>query len=194
MIFYYFIFGDTVFKLNVQLGASALETLRLVTLGLHVFSVQFGLQTLPGQLTDILLPSSVKAVLKGVIRALLSLSLIVFVTIFRQLPDFSFAFLVMSGCLLLACPVLWLRVPELRNLGRDCGEHFFLPAQTIFFAVLPSNAASSHTFRKLIFAVKYSSQLVILHWKSWQVIAERRRELGAEGIVQISCDQSDMTF
>ena len=39
--------------------------LRILTLALHVFSVQFGLQTLPGQLTDILLPSSVRPVLKA---------------------------------------------------------------------------------------------------------------------------------
>ena len=77
-------------------------------LSVHVFSVQLGLQTLSGQLTDILLPSSVKPVLKGFTGAAKALSLILFITVFRLLPDFSYSFWLMAACLLLACPLLYI--------------------------------------------------------------------------------------
>ena len=52
--------------------------LRVTVLALHVFSVQFGIQTLGGQMTDTLLPSHSKSILKGLIRSAQSISLFAF--------------------------------------------------------------------------------------------------------------------
>ena len=66
------------------------QYLKVSILAVHVFCVQFGLQSLAGQLTDILLPSSSKAVMKGVIRAIQALTLSVFVTIMIKFKSYHF--------------------------------------------------------------------------------------------------------
>ena len=116
------------------------QYLKVTILAVHVFCVQFGLQTLSGQLTDILLPSSSKAIMKGFIRAIQALTLIVFVTIMKQFPD-HWSFWMMAIGLVCVCPPLYTFIPELKNLGRTCGEYFFLPSQTLFYVVLPLTEA-----------------------------------------------------
>ena len=66
---------------------------------LHVFFIQFGLNTLPALLIDILFPTSCKAVMKGITRAISSLILVFFVFIFKNL-DYSHAFYLMAAILL----------------------------------------------------------------------------------------------
>ena len=115
------------------------QGVRVAVLALHVFAVQFGLQSLAGQLTDTLLPSHAKPMIKGFIRSIQSLSLIAFVSLITQIPvEYSaWQFWTMGGTLILACPFLYLGVPELRHLGRAAWEFYFLPAQTIFYFVIP---------------------------------------------------------
>lgn len=112
--------------------------LRVTVLALHVFSVQFGIQTLAGQMTDTLLPSHSKSILKGLIRSAQSISLFVFVSIMAFLKH-STAFWTMAGMLVLASPILYIYIPELRSLGRAAGSLYFLPIQTMFYAAIPEH-------------------------------------------------------
>ena len=114
------------------------QWMKMVTLVIHVFCVQFGLQSLAGQLTDILLPSASRAVLKGVVRAIQALTLLIFIMIMKQL-EYHYIFWLMASGLILVSPLLYIGVPELKNLGRSAGEFFFLPCQTIFYVVVPLN-------------------------------------------------------
>ena len=113
---------------------------RVGILAVHVFAVQFGLQSLAGQLKDTLLPSYAKPLLKGFIGSLQSLSLIGFVSLITLIPEeySAWRFWTMGGTLILACPFLYLAVPELRHLGRSAWEFYFLPVQTIFYFVIPN--------------------------------------------------------
>ena len=114
------------------------QYLKMVTLVIHVFCVQFGLQSLAGQLTDILLPSSSKAVLKGAVRGIQAFTLLIFILIIKQMKDQCIFWLMALG-LILVSPLLYIGVPELKNLGRSAGDYFFSPSQTIFYVVLPLN-------------------------------------------------------
>ena len=110
--------------------------LRVGVLALHVFSVQFGIQTLAGQMTDTLLPSHSKSILKGLIRSAQSISLFMFVSVMAFLPHPT-AFWTMAAVLVLASPVLYVYIPELRSLGRAAGSLYFLPIQTKFYVSIP---------------------------------------------------------
>jgi len=116
------------------------QYLMVSVLALHVFCVQFGLQSLSSQLTSILLPSSSKAIMKGVIRAIQALTLLVFITIMKQFSN-HWSFWIMAIGLTSFSPLLYTYIPELKNLGRTAGEYFFLPSQTLFYALLPLNEA-----------------------------------------------------
>ena len=50
----------------------------------------------------------------------------------------AWQFWTMVGALILACPFLYVAVPELRHLGRAAWEFYFLPAQTIFYFIIPN--------------------------------------------------------
>ena len=130
--------------LHQLLSPQADQGVRVAILAVHVFAVQFGLQSLAGQLTDTLLPSHAKPMLKGFLRSIQSLSLIAFVSLITLIPEAHMAwqFWTMAGGLILASPFLYLGVPELRHLGRAAWELYFLPAQTIFYFVIP-NAGES---------------------------------------------------
>ena len=127
--------------------------LRVVVLALHVFSVQFGIQTLAGQMTDTLLPSHAKSILKGLIRSAQSVSLFVFVSIMAFLPHPT-AFWTMASVLVLASPILYVYIPELRSLGRAAGSLYFLPIQTKFYAVIPRGEARVKSFKDAAILVK----------------------------------------
>ena len=121
------------------------QIVRVAILAIHVFAVQFGLQSLAGQLTDTLLPSHAKPMLKGFIRSIQSLSLIAFVSLITLIPEEEYAacrFWTMGGALILASPFLYFGVPELRHLGRAAWEFYFSPAHTIFYFVIPTSEES----------------------------------------------------
>ena len=124
------------------------QGLRVGILAVHVFAVQFGLQSLAGQMTDTLLPSHAKPLLKGFIRSVQSLSLIAFVTLINLIPEnySAWRFWTMGGVLILSCPFLYFGIPELRHLGRAAWEFYFLPAQMIFYYVIPDAEDESMQF------------------------------------------------
>ena len=140
---------------SAYFSASTAQYVKTVLLCSHVFFIQFGLQTLPGLLIDILFPTSCKAVMKGLTRAISSICLIFFVFVFKSFC-YSHAFFIMAILLVVSSPVLYLFVPEIRNIGTDMSAEFFLPTQTVFYFVLPENQKGSPETRKN--AMK--------HWKS----------------------------
>ena len=125
------------------------QYLKMVTLVIHVFCVQFGLQSLAGQLTDILLPSSSKAVLKGVVRGIQAFTLLIFIMIIKQMKE-QYIFWFMALGLIFVSPLLYIGVPELKNLGRSAGDYFFSPSQTIFYVVLPSKGNRNNWSQKIM--------------------------------------------
>ena len=126
---------------------STTQYVKTILLCSHVFFIQFGIQTLPGLLIDILFPTACKAVMKGLTRAIGSICLISFVFIFKSV-SYGNAFFIMGSLLLLACPLLYLVVPEIRNIGTDMSSEFFLPSQTVFYFVLPESKKGSPETRQ----------------------------------------------
>eukprot|EP00092_Neocalanus_flemingeri_P010546 GFUD01011362.1.p1 GENE.GFUD01011362.1~~GFUD01011362.1.p1 ORF type:complete len:290 (-),score=45.90 GFUD01011362.1:41-910(-) len=128
--------------------------------------------------------------MKGFIRAIQALTLMIFVTIMKQFPDY-WSFWIMAIVLVCVCPLLYTFVPELKNLGRTCGEYFFLPSQTLFYVVLPLNDAkrrwlnafckirTTNLFSKGI-QKKFLEEPKDLnpkwwHWKSFEIISNKNR-------------------
>ena len=141
--------------INSQIPVKTTKIIKTFLICLHVFFIQFGLNTLPALLIDILFPTSCKAVMKGITRAISSIILVFFVFIFKNL-DYSHAFYVMAAILLLSSPFLYLFVPEIRNVGTDMSAEFFLPSQIVFYFVLPDTIKGS----------KHSRQKARKNWKS----------------------------
>ena len=128
-------------------GSHTIKYIKTALLCIHVFFIQFGVQTLPGLLTDILYPTSCQAMMKGITRAISSLLLIFFVFVFKNL-NYSHAFFLMAGILFVSSPFLYLFVPEIRNVGTEMSAEFFLPSQTVFYFVLTENMRRCPTKRK----------------------------------------------
>merc|ERR1712213_16197 len=97
--------------LSSFLSDTTIHLLKVVFLCLHTFVVQCGLQGLPTQLADVLFPSSCKSIMKGITKA---------VTI------------------LLMSPLLFVLVPEIRNIGKGMASNFIMPFQTVFYIILPN--------------------------------------------------------
>ena len=110
--------------------------LKVVFLCLHTFVVQCGLQGLPTQLSDILFPSSCKSIMKGICKAMTSLTLVIFISLVNLFPIFV-RFWIMAAVLLVASPLLFIFVPEIRNIGKGTAGNFILPVQTVFYILLP---------------------------------------------------------
>ena len=119
-----------------QLSPENKKLLRLLSLSIHVFAVQIGLQTIAGLLTDCLLPADSKRMLKGICRSFQSLSLFIFVSLMELLPE-PWQFWSMAVVLLLSSPALYICLPELWNLGKYAGELYFQSPQPIFYEVVP---------------------------------------------------------
>lgn len=109
---------------------------KVAFLCLHTFVVQCGLQGLPTQLSDILFPSSCKSIMKGLCKAVTSLTLVIFVSTINTFPIYA-RFWIMAATLILASPLLFIFVPEIRNIGKSTAKNFILPCQTMFYIVLP---------------------------------------------------------
>ena len=65
-----------------------------------------------------------------------------FIFLFKTL-DYSLTFYLMAAVLLVSTPLLWIFVPEIRNIGSDMPAEFFLPSQTIFY-FLPPQLSVAH--------------------------------------------------
>jgi len=118
------------------LTEEAITFFKVAFLCLHTFVVQCGLQGLPTQLADILFPSSCKSIMKGLCKAVTSLTLVIFVSTINTFPIYA-RFWIMAGTLVLASPLLFIFVPEIRNIGKSTAKNFILPCQTVFYLVLP---------------------------------------------------------
>ena len=119
-------------------SAASIMYIKTVLLCLHAIVTQLGMQTLPGLLTDVIYPTSCQAVLKGLT---VTVECTAFVVIIFVLKFFSYsqAFFIMAGILLLVSPLLYMFVPEVKNMGVAMSAELFVPFQTVFFFVLPEN-------------------------------------------------------
>ena len=91
----------------------------------------------------------------------------------------STAFWVMAGVLLLASPLLYVYIPELRSLGRAAGSLYFLPIQTKFYAIIPKDKDIKAKVKNL----RDAANLVILGLKFKSNSSNRvsfRRQLTVE--------------
>merc|ERR1712098_728804 len=62
--------------------------------------------------------------------------------------SYANAFLIMGSLLLLSIPLLYLFLPEIRNIGTDMSGEFFLPSQTVIYFVLPEEKKGSPESRR----------------------------------------------
>ena len=122
--------------IGLNLSDTTLKLLKTVIICLHVFVIQLGVNTLPQILEITIFPTSCKAAMKGIMRAIVSVIVVVFCVLFRTL-DYSHTFYLMAAVLLVSSPLLYLYVPEIRNIGSDMAAEFFLPSQTIFYYLPP---------------------------------------------------------
>ena len=122
--------------LSSILSDTTIHILKVVFLCLHTFVVQCGLQGLPTQLADILFPSSCKSIMKGTCKAMTSLTLVIFISLINLFPIFV-RFWVMAAVLFVGSPLLFIFVPEIRNIGKGTAGNFILPVQTVFYILLP---------------------------------------------------------
>jgi len=128
-------------------SAASIMYIKTVLLCLHAVVTQLGMQTLPGLLTDVIYPTSCQAVLKGLT---VSIECSAFVVIIFVLKFFSYsqAFFIMSGIMLLVSPLLYMFVPEVKNMGVAMSAELFVPFQTVFFFLLPDNKKGSAEARE----------------------------------------------
>ena len=168
---------------SAYFSPSTIQYIKTILLCSHVFFIQLGLQTLPGLLIDILFPTACKAVMKGFTRAIGSICLIFFVFIFKSFC-YSTAFFIMAALLVLSSPVLYLFVPEIRNIGTDMSAEFFLPTQTVFYFVLPENQKGSPETRRCAKKKWYSAVRKISNISSVFEKARVNREIGVDNCAQ----------
>merc|ERR1712025_724584 len=110
---------------------------------LHVLFIQIGINTLPGLLIDILFPTSCRPILKGCTRAFSSVSLIFLFILFQAFGSFDLAFFFMATILLITTPIVYVWIPETRNIGTKMAAEFFMPVQTIYYYLLPKDEDSN---------------------------------------------------
>merc|ERR1711953_905959 len=122
--------------LSSILSDTTIHVLKVVFLCLHTFVVQCGLQGLPTQLADVLFPSSCKSIMKGICKAVTSFTLVIFIFSINSF-ELHQRFWIMAGILLLASPLLFVLVPEIRNIGKGMASNFIMPFQTVFYVLIP---------------------------------------------------------
>ena len=122
--------------LSSILSDKTIHLLKVVFLCLHTFVVQCGLQGLPTQLADVLFPSSCKSIMKGICKAVTSFTLVIFIFSINSF-ELHQRFWIMAGILLLASPLLFVLVPEIRNIGKGMASNFIMPFQTVFYVLIP---------------------------------------------------------
>merc|ERR1712130_713258 len=141
--------------LSSILSDTTIHLLKVVFLCLHTFVVQCGLQGLPTQLADVLFPSSCKSIMKGITKAVTSFTLVIFIFSINNFELYQ-RFWIMAGTLLLMSPILFVLVPEIRNIGKGMASNFILPFQTVFYIILPNQESVRKKWSK---AVRKVSQM-----------------------------------
>ena len=122
---------------GLSLSLTTVKIIKTVILCLHVIFGQMGLNTLPALMEIAIFPTSCKAAMRGIIRAISSILFVVLVFSLKFL-SYSLTFYLMAAILLLSSPFLYLLVPEIRNIGSEMSAEFFLPSQTTFYFLPPN--------------------------------------------------------
>jgi len=122
------------------ISESTTKYIRVGLLALHIFLVQFGLQSISNNMTDLLFPTKYKSVMKGFTGAIFYISLVIVTSALTITVDcqvkYSWTFWIMGSVLILASPLLFVFVPEVRNIGRAMAGEFYMKSTTVFHIIL----------------------------------------------------------
>jgi len=125
----------------LDLGASMKE-LPIVIISCQVFALQIGVQTFPNLLSGELFPNDIRARCKGMIRAVSALLSFLMLKLFPymeyQLGLYG-SFWSLAACLALMLPVIFIFVPEPKDVSLDLVGEFFQPVSTKFYAKFQNN-------------------------------------------------------
>ena len=142
---------------GLSLSFTTVKIIKTVILCLHVIFGQMGLNTLPALLEIAIFPTSCKAAMKGIMRAISSILLVVLVFSLKFL-SYTLIFYLMAVILLLSSPFLYLFVPEIRNIGSEMAAEFFLPSQTTFYFLPPKRTRQNQNPIKTDFLTREVSR------------------------------------
>ncbi|XP_023349580.1 facilitated trehalose transporter Tret1-2 homolog [Eurytemora carolleeae] len=124
-----------------NLGAR-FKALPIIIISCQVFSLQLGVQTFPNLLSAELFPNDARARCKGLVRAVSSLMSFAMLKIFPYLEThfgLHGSFWTLAAILILSLPVIFIFVPEPKDISLDEVGQFFLPAKTIFYSHILSS-------------------------------------------------------
>jgi len=125
-----------------SLSSTSLSLFRwasLATACLLVFSVQLGVQTLPLLLSGELFPADVRALCKGLTRAITCIFLVLSVKMFPLLESyFSLCgtFFMFSIFIIIFTPVIYFILPETKDLSLEMIQQYFTPQETVWYTSL----------------------------------------------------------
>ena len=126
---------------NVFFFTDSICVIKTVFLCIHVVFLQFGLQTLPSLLMDVLYPASSRAMLKGLSISVGNVFLIFLICILNMF-SFQQAFFILFSLVFITIPLLYIFLPEIRNITTETCAEFFIPFQTVFYFPIPRHKAS----------------------------------------------------
>ena len=126
----------------------SIRIIKTVLLCLHIIFLQFGIQTLPSFLMDVLYPTSYRAMLKGYSISIGNAFLIILIIALKMF-SFSQSFWVLSSIIFISIPFLYVFLPEIRNIGTVMSADYFIPFQTVFYFPLSNDISSNSSTKDL---------------------------------------------
>lgn len=113
------------------------------------FSVQLGVQTLPFLLSGELFPSNVRPTLKGITRSVQCLLLVGILKLYpimitSQLDVFG-TFYLLASVLTFFIPIIYVILPETKDLRLEQLQYYFTPPKTIFYVDIESLKTNEKT-------------------------------------------------
>lgn len=161
--------------------------LPILVISLLVFFVQIGPESFPNLICSEVFPSEVRSNGKGIMRAISSvfsfLSLALFPTV-KEAIGLDFTFLVLSATLFLCIPVMFLFMPEAKDLNLNYVSQFYFPISNVSYVDLAVNNVPG----SLLFKERIENRILMIRnslgLNVFPVIAGGRILL-AEGLLRI---------
>ena len=97
-----------------------------------VFAVQLGIQTLPFLLSGELFPSDIRAFCKSNTRSIACIFLVISLQLYPWLEDQinnSGTFYLYAGVIIICTPIVFIVLPETKDLSLHIVQFYFLPGQ-----------------------------------------------------------------
>jgi len=161
--------------------------LPILVISLHVFFVQIGPESFPNLICSEVFPSEVRSNGKGIMRAISSvfsfLALALFPTV-KEAIGLDFTFLALSATLFLCIPVMFLFMPEAKDLNLNYVSQFYFSISNVSYVDLAVNNVPG----SLLFKERIENRILMIRnslgLNVFPVIAEGRILL-AEGLLRI---------